>query len=294
MKTYFSNSYKLLNASLCLSIIFVLGSCQKEAINESNDPVNAKMKVDMNEDQANDEEMANTAFPSFHQGFNHSIAPWADKNTSEEEDGWCGIMELKSIKDGEIKPSAGEGYATVTFGECNTTWQPAFPDGSAPATLDPSLFSQTWPESGFIHELDIYLDPSSFEAGTGFDLFFGLYYDYYDYPFDYYDINVVKENGNLLVNGEYAVADAGWYTFKQSYDKEADGTLTADFELQSNHKTVYTSALETTVMGKLTSSFNIEEIYADGHVIGSGYLWFPYIAPGVELAIDEYRLRPGK
>ena len=80
----------------------------------------------------------------------------------------AGLMELKSIKDGAIKPSAGEGYATVTFGECNTTWQPAFPDGSAPATLDPSLFSQTWPESGLMHQLDIYLDPSSFEDGTGF------------------------------------------------------------------------------------------------------------------------------
>lgn len=292
MKTYLKNPFTFLSLSLCL--LFLLSSCQKEAINENFDPQNAKIKVNNHKDQSNDEEMANASFPSFHQGFNHSIAPWADKNTSEEEDGWCGIMSLKSKKDGDIKPSAGEGYATVTFGGCNTHWQPAFPDGSAPATLDPSLFSQVWPESGFIHQIDIYLDPTDFETGTAFNLFYGLYYDYYDYPFDYYAINVDKESEVLVVNGEYEVCDAGWYTFKQSYDKMEDGTLTAEFELQRKHKTVYSADLAETVMGNTTSSLNINDIYADGHVIGSGYMWFPEIAPGVELAIDEYRLRPGK
>ena len=295
MKRFMRNTLSL---SLCLCMIFFFNSCQKENLNEEGNAFDAKTKVKKASEDDGDEEGGeatdeSATFPSFHQGFNHSFAPWADEATANDVSGWCGDIELKSRKDGDIAPSAGAGYATVKFGPCNTHWAAAgFPNGSAPATLDPSLFSQVWPESGFVHQLDIYLDPSDFEEGNAFDLFFGLYYNWYDYPFDYYAIHVSKEDGSLLINEEYEVNDAGWYTFKQSYDKTKEGILTADFELQDNHHTVYSTTLNTTVMGN--TKLNINDIYADGYIIGSGYMWFPYIAPGVELAIDEYQLRPGK
>ena len=292
MKRFMKNPLSL---SLCLFIVLLFNSCQKEPINEEGSILEAKAKMHKaSEDDGEEEKADETAtFPSFHQGFNHSLAPWGDAATADDDTGWCGDIELKSRKDGDIKPSAGAGYATVEFGVCNAFWESAgFPDGSAPATLDPALFSQVWPESGFVHQLDIYLDPADFDAGNAFDLFLGLYYTKYDYPFDYYAINVSKEDGSLIVNGEYEVSEAGWYTFKQFYDKTEDGVLTAEFELQNNHHTVYTTALQTTVMGN--TELNIDDIYAEGYILGSGYMWFPYIAPGVELAIDEYQLRPGK
>lgn len=296
MKRFMRNTLSL---SLCLSMMFFFNSCQKENLNEET-AFDAKAKVkNTNEDENDGEGDEGTdesaTFPSFHQGFNNSLAPWGDATTGNDDDdtGWCGDIELKSKKDGDIKPSAGAGYATVEFGACNTFWTGAgFPDGSAPATLDPSLFSQVWPDSGFIHQLDIYLDPSDFEEGNAFSLFFGLYYDFYDYPFDYYAINVSKDGGSLVINGDFEVADAGWYTFKQSYNQTTEGDLTAEFVLQKNHHTVYMTELETTVMGN--TDLNINKIHANGDVIGSGYMWFPFIAPGVELAIDEYQLRPGK
>ncbi len=295
MKTNLKLRPNLLGLGVALTMIMLFGSCEKEAVSGQIDDISkmdSKVKAHGEEEEATGN---NAFFPNSHQGFNHDIAPWGDMNSGEEEAGWCGEINLKSKKDNILKPSAGKGYATVMYGDCNTFWaNGGFANGSAPATIDPSLWSQVWPESGFVHQLDIYLDPAYFEEGNAFLLYFGLYYDVLAYPFTYFGIAVDKEGNNLKINNEYEVSHAGWYTFKQAFDKKNDGTLTVDFELQNNHKTVYSAEMTKTVYDVLTNSYNIDEIYANGDIIGSGYMWFPYIASGVELPIDEYRLHPGK
>lgn len=291
---------KLLIGCLVLTIANFLTSCEKENLSEQSDEisnVNAKVKAADEEEEEEEATGNNAIFPHSYQGFNHEIAPWGDMESPQGNE-WCGEIQLKSKKDSELNPSAGQGYATVKFGQCASPWNavPDFVAGSGPATLDESLFSQTWPESGFVHQLDIYLDPSTFDEGPAFVLFFSIYY-YYDenvYPHDYFGINVDKAGEKLIVNGEYEVQDAGWFTFKQVYDKNDEGKLMASFELLRNHKNVYSTDLAKTVSDTPTSDFDIDEIYAEGNILGSGYMWFPYIASGVELPIDEYRLHAGK
>lgn len=277
MKRLVKNRLTLLNLTFYLCLILFLGACSDDDSTEE-EPDDTGSQVE---------------FPSFTQDFSSNVLPWGDKDTGEKEAGWCGTVEQKIKGDDEILPSSGTGFAVVTYGDCNTYWtENGFSDGSGPATLDPSLFSQTWPENGFVHKMNIYLDPTDFEEGSAFMLWFGLYYDALDYPFIYFGINVDKANGKLIVNGEYEVVEDGWFTFKQMYDKNEDGTLSVEFELQNSSQVVYQTAMTETVANEPTSSYNIDAIYADGNVIGSGYLWFPSIAPGVELAIDEYALLP--
>ena len=277
MKRTKKSRMNLINLSLYLCLILFMGACSEDD-SIDNEPDDTGTEIE---------------FPYFQQDFSSNVLPWGDKDTGEEEAGWCGTIVQVDGTDAEIAPSAGTGFATVSFGECNTYWtENGFGDGSGPATLDPALFSQTWPEDGFVHQLDIYLNPEDFEDGMAFMLWFGIYYDALDYPFIYFGVNVDKENESLLVNSEYEVADAGWYTFKQAYSKGNDGTLMVDFELQNDSQVVYKSALTETVANDPTSSYNIDDIYANENVIGSGYMWFPAIVPDVELAIDEYELRP--
>lgn len=284
MKTFFSNSYKFLNASLCLCLIFVLGSCQKEEVNQDkNFATDAKAKIQQKKSGA-----AETAeFPTFHQGFNADTHPWAD-NSMTGFWGWCGTVDLQNKKDSDLKPSAGVGYATVMFGSCNDYWTAEFGEASGPATFDAALWSQSWPESGFIHELDIYLDADQYDLDNGLAFAYAnsLYYSALAYPFIYFGLNVEKVDGTLEVNS-FPVPEEGWYTFREVFGQDGNGNLTVDFELLDDGKLLNSFPMETTLGGNAASSY-------DAEALGSGYIWFPFIADGVELAIDEYRLRPGK
>ncbi|MGB7786005.1 MAG: hypothetical protein WBL27_07885 [Salinimicrobium sp.] len=277
MKRIKTNRMNLINLSFYLCLILFLAACSDDNSTE-DEPDDTGSQIE---------------FPSYQQDFSSNVLPWGDKDTGEEEAGWCGTIVQTDGTDAEIAPSAGTGFATVRYGGCNTYWtENGFADGSGPATLDPTLFSQTWPENGFVHQLDVYLNPEDFEDGMAFMIWFGIYYDALDYPFIYFGVNVDKQNGNLLVNSEYEVTDAGWFTFKQTYNKGNDGKLMVDFELQNDSQVVYQTGMSETIAQEPTSSYNIDDIYANGNVIGSGYMWFPAIASGVELAIDEYELRP--
>lgn len=290
----FRSTKKIPVLSLVVIVFAFLGSCQKDTISENGNEISIfDSKVKANEEAATT--VNNAIFPHSYQGFNHDIGPWGDKDSGEEDAGWCGAITLKDRNNSDLAPSAGQGYATVSFGDCNSFWFNAgFENGSGPATIDPSLWSQIWPESGFIHELDIYLDPSNYDDGLVFSLYFGLYYDALAYPFTYFEASVEKDSDHLLVNGDYEVSMSGWYTFKQAYDKDEEGNLMVIFELEKNNKMVYSSEMTQTVYGVPTSDYNVDDIYEEGNVIGSGYMWFPYIASGVELPIDEYRLHAGK
>lgn len=227
----------------------------------------------------------NAFFPTFHQGFNHDLDPWVGNETPGFW-GWCGSIELKDRMSADIPPSAGEGFATVMYGDCNEYWTSEYGETSGPATFDENLWSNSWPSSGFIHELDIYLDPDQYENGIAFIYANSLFYPEAAYPFIYFAINVEKQANALIVDG-YPVSDAGWYTFRQVYDSDQGSSLSVNFELISKGKPLHTGSIEQTLGEVNTSDFDVNDL-------GSGYIWFVSIAEGVELPIDEYRLRPGR
>ncbi|MFD2518353.1 hypothetical protein [Salinimicrobium flavum] len=252
-----------------LLLLTFLFSCETEQIAEEEMVLDARV---------------NAEFPTYHQGFNHDLHPWADSSI-EGFWGWCGSIELQTRKSSDLAPSAGQGFATVMNGTCNEYWSAEF-ESSAPATFDEDLWSSSWPSSGFIHELDIYLDPAMYDEGAAFTYTNSLYYPALAYPFIYFVVDVVKTGEVLTVDG-YPVEEAGWYTFRMVNDSDSMGMLSVDFELLDKGRLLYTASIDQTMYGEETSDFEAAKL-------GSGYIWFVSIAEGVELPIDEYRLRPGK
>ncbi|MFO8055290.1 MAG: hypothetical protein R6U19_09050 [Bacteroidales bacterium] len=122
----------------------------------------------------------NAPFPVLNQGFNNNLTPWVDKSVAGKG-GWWGNIALTSFKESGMKRSAGKGFALVSNDICNVFWNGVwssfgpFPDGQAftsgPASgPNPDLLRSTFPESGFVQELDIYLDPE-FPSGVSTPIF---------------------------------------------------------------------------------------------------------------------------
>ena len=287
MKTLLIKQISRLFLVACSPILMnLLLSCQKEEFTPKEESIlDAELSSRANANTSN-------GFLAFHQGFNHNTAAWADQFV-EGPLGWCGTIELHNRKSGSISPSAGNGYATVMMGECNTFWSeeaeemdlPLFQYG-APATQDPKLWSATWPSSGFVQDLDIYLDPDMFEPGMAF-IYSSSLKAQDEMAFIYFAVNVVKEGDELKVEG-YPVGEEGWYGFKFLFNDDGEGNLQVGFELEDNAKTVYSTYLSSDLGGENpTAGYSVDNY-------GSGYVWFVAIAEGVELPIDEYRLRPGQ
>jgi hypothetical protein len=242
---------------------------------------------------------SNAPFPVFHQGFNQGVEPWVGNETPGPF-GWCGTIERVDRRSGSgIAPSAGRAYATVEDGPCNDFY--AFIPGSAPASgPDPELLSTTWPRSGFVQQLDIYLDPEGYGTDEGFTYANSVctLTDGSCVPgptaFTYFAIQVVKDGDDLLVAGQDVGAEPGWYTFRHVFGSEG-GTLTVDFELVENGQPLLTTPITTTFRPgppgesdpPLTSSFDVADL-------GSGYIWFVSIAKDLKLPIDEHILRRGR
>jgi hypothetical protein len=249
-------------------------------------------------------------FKNWHQGFNHGTTAWYGGDTPGPL-GWCGQITQVEKGGGSLQPSAGQAYATVEQGVCNDFWDGIF---SAPgATLvngpwapgpDFGLFSSVWPTGGFVMELDIYLDPSwtvgALEPGTvNFFAPPGAVFTYaaslreLGSPADafgtfyYFAVPVMPNDGKLTVLG-HDVTEAGWYTFRHVFSDDG-GELAVDFELaERSGGTLFTEPITTEFFsGAPTSNL----IPTD---LGSGYIWFASIAPGLELPIDEHRLRRGR
>lgn len=284
---------------------------------------------------------SSASFKTFHQGFNRDTEPWITKEDPGPL-GWCGSIERISRTSsvpgrggspgpvargnpGPVLPSVGGGYALVEHGRCNDFF--AFGDGfsfdgatSAPATLTPELLSTTYPPSGFVQQLDVYLDPA-YPAGVDgpdYDTSEGtveglvqtldggiaaavdgvvLHYanslcvlaegGCTTFDFRYFDIAVTKDGGVLEVAG-HPVTEAGWYTFRHVFGSDAAGNLTVEFQLRRKGRTLFTEPVESTFLtGEATSDFAVDDL-------GSGYIWFVSIADGLELPIDEHVLRRGK
>lgn len=237
---------------------------------------------------------SNAPFPVFHQGFEQGTEAWVDESDPGPL-GWCGSIDRVPRGSGSVMPSAGRAHAAVEDGACNEFWTGEFGSEftSAPASLDLDLLSTGWPASGFVQELDIYLNPAETDDGVAF-----IYANSLcvfgpdtepcgvDFDFRYFAVVVTAGEGALDVAG-HAVTEAGWYTFRHVFGSEADGTLTVDFQLLEDGRTLHTEPIESTLLtGESTSDFDVEDL-------GSGYIWFVSIADGLALPIDQHQLRPG-
>lgn len=253
-------------------------------------------------------------FKTWHQGFQHGTEGWYGAETPGGL-GWCGSIEQVRRRGGSVAPSAGRAYAVVEQGVCNEHWSGLFGTTlrGAPWTPGPafSTIANPWPEGGYVRELDIYLDPSwtanpldsdtyVFEPGAealqnttvlSYSVsFFGFSVDPAD-PFRYVQVPVAPGSGKLLVgNDEYPITEAGWYTFRHVFSEDGGGNLQIRFELEARRGgTLHTEDVTSLYYrpGSSPSDFSVDEI-------GTGYSWFTSISPGLELPIDEYRVRRGR
>lgn len=225
-------------------------------------------------------------FQAWQQGFEHDTEGWV---TQEDPGpfGWCGTIERADGRTGPIAPSAGSGYAIVEHGACNDFYQPFFPDGSAPASADPDLFSTTFPTGGYVNQVDVYLDPG-WEDGTGFGYAVSFQVLDEDFPnFRYFFLPVSKADGTLSVAGR-EVDEAGWYTFRHRFTADEEGALAVAFELARQGETLFTQGTGLTLLtGERASDF-------DASNTSNGYIWFVSISDGLGLAIDENQVRRGR
>lgn len=280
---------RLLSTTVAALLALTLGACEETPTDVDVSPSSESMTN------------SNADFPVFNQGFNHDTEPWVDQD-DEGLLGWCGTIERIDRRDGvDPSPSAGRGYATVENGGCNEFYRGVFGEvfTSAPASgPNPDLSSTEFPESGFVQQLDVYLDPGDL-ADDGPGVVFNYANSlcvlgddgtcpldtFEDVDFRYFAVPVTKEEGDLLVAGR-KVEEAGWYTFRHVFGSD-EGALTVDFQLVKDGRPLFTESIENTLLtGEATSDFEVSDL-------GSGYVWFVSVADSLELPIDEHRLRPG-
>lgn len=299
--------------SALIAVVFTLAACDQIATS----PETHEAAPGNRSSAANSE----APFQTWHQGFQHGTAGWYGGGTAAPL-GWCGSIEQVLRGQGAVRPSAGRAYATVEQGPCHPTWTeeeggPFSPDlVNAPWAPGPdfALFSEIWPPSGFIYELDIYLDPAyaaqappeprfndQVPGGTVFTVLASIR-ELGDPPeassFRYFGVQVFPGDGALLLqlgdffsteagNGAHEITRAGWYRFRWIFHSE-EGSVAVDFELRGpSGGTLFTAPFETTFYGGPPSELSAADF-------GSSYLWFGAVAHGLRLPIDEHRVRPGR
>lgn len=248
-------------------------------------------------------------FVTWHQGFQHGVDGWYDARTAGPL-GWCGFIDAVDARpsgEGDVAPSAGRGYATVTGGPCNDYWP--IPGGGpyAPGP-DAALFSDAWPRAGYVTELDIHLDPawsgehqgllSDFYPNTLVQLgatVFPLDYqvgDAHSGPHWFATVDAVSGEEALTVF-DHRIDEAGWYTFRFVFSEE-EGSVRAAFELRDRSGRLLTRVDPhdpVALQGPVKVPFGAE-LPTDGY--GSGHIWFFDVPADVALPIDEHRVRPGR
>jgi hypothetical protein len=224
-------------------------------------------------------------FESWHQSFEDDTDSWV---TSADPGlfGWCGeiervdVNELMCVAD-EVRPLSGDSHAIVRHGECNAYWSELFPDGSGPGSSRP--FNEGFPDGGYVSSLNIYLDPA-WDEGAGFGYADSFQELDAEFPnFRYLFIPVARTETGLFV-GEFQVTEAGWYTFSTVYSSKGN-SLSADFVLSRHDWPLYSQSHDVTLISEdPVDSFRINNT-------SNGYIWFVYISPELDLAIDEEQMR---
>lgn len=273
-------------------------------------------------------------FLNWHQGFQHGTVGWSDLTSAPDggpaaDDspfGWCGDITRRARGDGDQPPSSGTAHATVALGPCNSFW--SSPPFNIPASgpyapgPDLALLSEAWPAGGFVTELDVYLDPAWSQLYTGpqfgpadysatiadlavsVRVLTGEEPGLFD-PFVHYFAPVLAVEGEeaLSIFG-HEVTEPGWYRFRFLFDDDR-GAIRAAFELDDRRgRTLATEAgLQAE---KLAGPFKVDvQDYVPPEGLpplpplttsnfGTGHTWFFIVAPGLELPVDEHRMRRGR
>lgn len=286
-----------------LSVFFVLGLAAL-GCHSDPDPV---LGPDAGMDSGSTSiELSEAPFPAWHQGFEKGVEGWFDAGTPGDL-GWCGSIAPGTRGSGPVAPSAGHGYAKVAGGPCNAFWSGLGVPFGAPYAPGPAraLYSATWPRAGYVTELDVYLDPAWSGAFTGtFSPGSLVQYAATIFPRDpdaepfhtgpHYIVTVdaVPGRAALSVLGQ-EVTEAGWYTFRFRFD-EVEGRVRAGFDLRARNGRTLASVSEIApveLLGPVQVPFSRPLLASE---YGSGHVWFFDIAFGLELAIDEHRVRPGR
>ena len=257
---------------------------------------------------------SNAPFVAWHQGFEHDTSGWYDNSTNGPV-GWCGGIEAVTTRPGPVdgvSPSAGTGYAKATMGLCNAFWTELEVPFGAPYAPGPglALYSSEWPTAGYVTELDIWLDPAWSGVYEGNFAFAGsspdtlVQFATTIFPLDpdaepfhtgpHYFVNVDAVPGSAaLVVGDHTVTTAGWYRFRFLFSEEG-GEARVDFELAERRGPVLTridDIAPVNLLGPFKAPF-AAPLPTDAY--GSGHIWFFDIALGLELPIDEHRVRRGR
>lgn len=225
--------------------------------------------------------LAERVQPAWQQSFERNTDGWIVDNIAGPA-GWCGEITRYERGSGSVAPAKGHGYAVVAHGPCNEYWaNNGFADGSGPYS-PMGGFSESWPQSGFVTEIDIYLDP---DQNTSFTYANSIrHLDPVEYR--YFTVPVEKDGNTLLVDG-HEVDQEGWYTFRFEFT-EQDGHVAVDFELTDNGRILFSEPVTTTYY----SGESVWDLAVADY--GTGYTWFVEIADGLELPIDHSKYRPGK
>lgn len=258
--------------------------------------------------------LADSRAPSFklNQGFENDTSGWYDQ-TQPGPLGWCGNVDRVGPDDASaIPPSAGRAYATASFGLCNGFWTASGVPFSAPYGPGPELSGvfKPWPTSGFVTDLDVYLDPAwsgnyfgNFQftgtpanvivqyAATIFEADY-MPGDIHTGPHYFVDVEAVQGQSALTVAG-HTVTEAGWYTFRFQYGDNA-GNVQVNFQLIGGSGETLgqiDNISPTNLLGPFRTPFT-DPITTAGY--STGWVWFFDIAYGLALPIDQHQQRPGK
>lgn len=230
-------------------------------------------------------------FPTWRQSFQHDTDGWITDDVPGP-DGWCGeisrLTRAEARSAGGSAPSTGSGYATVAGGMCNSFWQGNGFVESGP--YSPGAGFHPLPPSGYVTELDVWLDPDWTAAQVFTYAFSVLRLDPgYPYGLLYSFVPATTSGGTLYVAGE-EIAESGWYTFRHTVD--TDGSeLSIRFELLRQGLPIVGQRV-TTVFDAFEAPIAVSDL--DPSNMANGYVWFAWIQPGLQLPIDDHIVRPGR
>lgn len=227
-----------------------------------------------------------SSFPGWQQNFNHDVDEWLGL-----EDGWCGSIELRDRGDGDVAPSTGRAYAEAIGGECVDQFDAFTPSGPFSGGVP---LSTEWPESGFVVQMDVHLDPEN----GGFDYYVPISLldvrqeDGLPASVRYFKVPVTSDDDALLVGTqEHEVDRAGWYTFRHRFDEDDNGQLEVMFELAERRGGTLATEPLTHHFGA-TGLADPEPADFDAANVGNAYVWLNLSHEQV-LPIDRYQIRRG-
>ena len=215
----------------------------------------------------------------FSQDFETDTSGWLD---NDDLAGYGNVSRVSSGTNG-VTSQGGSFHGEVT----NLTTGPYTDFGG---------YSDTWPGS-FATQISIYIDPAQLGSNGGFDYSVAVNDQAGANRRDYvFHVTNDSDTGTLLVNADngtgftpstglelqgdtMTLAQAGWYTFRQTFSDNGSGVLSVQMEvLNSSNSTVFSKSLSSPT-----------DIIAT-EIGGNRYGWFTALGSNAPLAIDNASL----